>query len=99
MFHFQIIQEAYDDFQQDLNQSEGREKQDDMHRFFNTPPNVRRGTTAYIAKAVIRTLLDGDIRAVSEDMCCVMWTWSLLAVYFAVYPFFQFLWPCFESYR
>lgn len=67
-----IIREAYDDFQQDLNQLEGREKQDDMHIFFNTPPNVRGGTTAYIAKSVVRSLLEGDLRAVPDDMCCVM---------------------------
>ncbi|GFR83463.1 phosphorylase b kinase regulatory subunit beta [Elysia marginata] len=66
-----IIQEAYDDFQQDLNRMEGREKQDDMHRFYNTPANVRYGTTAYIAKAVIKNLLDGDLRVVSEDMCSI----------------------------
>ncbi|XP_005099610.1 phosphorylase b kinase regulatory subunit beta isoform X2 [Aplysia californica] len=66
-----IIQEAYEDFQQDLNRMEGREKQDDMHRFFNTPPNVRYGTTAYIAKAVIKNLLDGDLRVVSEDLCTI----------------------------
>ncbi|GFN77190.1 phosphorylase b kinase regulatory subunit beta, partial [Plakobranchus ocellatus] len=66
-----IIQEAYDDFQQDLNRMEGREKQDDMHRFYNTPANVRYGTTAYIAKAVIKNLLDGDLRVVSEDLCTI----------------------------
>ncbi|BFZ13480.1 hypothetical protein BsWGS_16519 [Bradybaena similaris] len=66
-----IIQEAYDEFQQDLNRMEGREKEDDMHRFYNTPPNVRYGTTAYIAKAVIKNLLDGDLRVVSEDICCL----------------------------
>lgn len=66
-----IIQEAYDEFQQDLNTMEGREKEDDMHRFYNTPPNVRYGTTAYIAKAVIKNLLDGDLRVVSEDLCSI----------------------------
>ncbi|XP_059167825.1 phosphorylase b kinase regulatory subunit beta-like isoform X4 [Physella acuta] len=66
-----IIQEAYDEFQQDLNRMEGREKEDDMHRFYNTPPNVRYGTTAYIAKAVIKNLLDGDLRVVSEDLCSI----------------------------
>uniref|UniRef100_A0A0B7AGG0 Phosphorylase b kinase regulatory subunit n=1 Tax=Arion vulgaris TaxID=1028688 RepID=A0A0B7AGG0_9EUPU len=66
-----IIQEAYDEFQQDLNRMEGREKQDDMHRFYNTPPNVRYGTTAYIAKAVIKNLLDGDLRVQSEELCSI----------------------------
>lgn len=72
-FHisFQIIREAYDDFQKDLGQIEGREKQDDMHRFFNTPPNTQHGTTGYIAKAVVKNLLDGDLRHVAEDMCCL----------------------------
>ncbi|XP_046550516.1 LOW QUALITY PROTEIN: phosphorylase b kinase regulatory subunit beta-like [Haliotis rubra] len=66
-----IIQEAYDEFQRDLNKSEGREKQDDMRCFFNTAPNVKHGTTGYIGKAVMRTLLDGDLRVTMEDMCCV----------------------------
>lgn len=72
IYHVQIIREAYDDFQRDLNQIEGHEAHDDMHHFFNTPPNVRYGTTAYIAKAVIKNLLDGDLRTVAEDMCCLM---------------------------
>jgi len=67
-----IIQEAYQEFQNDLTAMEGSAKKtDDMHRFFNTPPNVRYGTTAYIAKSVIKNLLDGDLGIMSDDICSI----------------------------
>ncbi|KAK6186118.1 hypothetical protein SNE40_008216 [Patella caerulea] len=66
-----IIQEAFDEFQKDLSQSEGREKQDDMKCFFNTPPNIKRGTTSYIGKVVIKILLDGELNVPTEEMCLV----------------------------
>ena len=70
-FLFQTIKDAFDDFQKDLNKQEGREKQDDMRLFLNTMPLVKRGTTSYIAKAVVKNLLDGDIRMSFDEMCCV----------------------------
>ncbi|KAL3859718.1 hypothetical protein ACJMK2_009920 [Sinanodonta woodiana] len=66
-----IIQDSFDDFQKDLNKSEGREKEDDMKCFFNTAPNIRNGTTSYTTKTIIKSLLDGGINVTSDDMCCV----------------------------
>ena len=65
----QIIMEAFEEFQRDLNKSEGHEKQDEMTKFYNTPPNVKHGTSRYLTKAVINNLLDGEMRFVSDDMC------------------------------
>ena len=67
----QIITEAYEEFKKDKH-LENCSQQEVLQRFFNTPPNVRHGTTAYISKAVISSLLDGDLRTLAEDMCCVM---------------------------
>lgn len=68
---FQTIKDAFDEFQRDMNKQEGREKQDDMRQFLNTPPLIKHGTTSYIAKAVVKNLLDGDFKLTVEDMCCV----------------------------
>lgn len=65
----QIIQDSFEDFQRDKARDKGSEKQDDMRIFFNTPPNVKHGTTSYITKAVLRTLLEGEIKFVNEEMC------------------------------
>ncbi|VDI71727.1 phosphorylase kinase alpha/beta subunit [Mytilus galloprovincialis] len=64
-----IIQDSFEDFQRDKAKDKGSEKQDDMRIFFNTPPNVKHGTTSYITKAVLRTLLEGEIKFVNEEMC------------------------------
>ncbi|XP_070186518.1 phosphorylase b kinase regulatory subunit beta-like isoform X2 [Littorina saxatilis] len=62
-----IMSEAFEEFRKDL-QLEHCSDQDVTTRFFNTPPNVRHGTTAYIAKAVMKELLDGDMRCLAEDI-------------------------------
>ncbi|XP_064610521.1 phosphorylase b kinase regulatory subunit beta-like [Liolophura sinensis] len=64
-----IIGEAFEEFQRDRSRLQGEEKQDDMNRFYNTPPNIKHGTTAYISKAVVRNLLDGEMHLMTEDMC------------------------------
>ncbi|XP_056008769.1 phosphorylase b kinase regulatory subunit beta-like isoform X2 [Ostrea edulis] len=64
-----MISDAFEAFQRDLNKSEGHEKQDDMTKFFNTPPHVKQGTSRYLTKAVINSLLDGEMKVESEDMC------------------------------
>jgi phosphorylase kinase alpha/beta subunit len=69
VFVLQIISDAFEAFQRDLSKSEGHEKQDDMTKFFNTPPHVKQGTSRYLTKAVINSLLDGEMRVESEDMC------------------------------
>lgn len=67
----QTIQDAFDDFQKDRSRLEGYEKQDDMRCFYNTLPNVKHGTTSYIIKAVVKNLLDGDIKVSTDDMCAI----------------------------
>ena len=73
----QTIQDAFDDFQRDRSQLEGHEKQDDMKCFFNTQPNIKHGTTGYIVKAVVKNLLDGDIKVSTDDLCCISWIYYL----------------------
>lgn len=67
----QIILDAFEEFQRDLSKSEGHEKQDEMTKFYSTPPNVKHGTSRYLTKAVINNLLEGEMKFVSDDMCSV----------------------------
>ncbi|XP_052816202.1 phosphorylase b kinase regulatory subunit beta-like isoform X2 [Mya arenaria] len=76
MFHHSVnmdktISDAFEEFQKDRSRLEGDEKQDDMRQFFNTLPNIKHGTTSYIIKAVVKNLLDGDIKVSMEDMCAI----------------------------
>ena len=66
----QIVHEAFQLFQTER-KKEGEEKGDDMNSFYNTPPNVRHGTSTYIAKAIVNHLLDGDVNMRSEGQCTV----------------------------
>uniref|UniRef100_K1RC00 Phosphorylase b kinase regulatory subunit n=1 Tax=Magallana gigas TaxID=29159 RepID=K1RC00_MAGGI len=66
-----IIMDAFEEFQRDLSKSEGHEKQDEMTKFYSTPPNVKHGTSRYLTKAVINNLLEGEMKFVSDDMCSV----------------------------
>lgn len=68
---FQLVHTAFAHFQRDRNASEQMEKSDDMNAFYATPPNAKRGTTTYIAKAVLDLLLEGEISGLSEDRCAV----------------------------
>ena len=65
-----MVREAFDLFQKDQARLEGAEKSDDMTAFYNTPPNIQPGTSSYIAKAVVNTLLDGEVNARVAD--CVI---------------------------
>ena len=67
----QIVHEAFELFQKDRSQYYSEEKSDDMNIFYNTPPNVRGGTTCYIAKAVMNQLLDGEVH-MHDDMQCTV---------------------------
>jgi phosphorylase kinase alpha/beta subunit len=69
MVEVKFIQDSFEKFQKDLSREEGHEKQDDMRIFFNTHPNIKHGTTSYITKAVLRTLLEGEIKFVNDEMC------------------------------
>lgn len=66
-----LLMEAYAEFKKD-NNMEGCTDEEGLRRFFNMPPNVRNGTTAYLSRAVMKHLLNGgDFHTVAEDMCCV----------------------------
>jgi len=67
-----IVNEAFEAFQRDRSRLAEEEKQDNMNAFYNTPANVRHGTTSYIAKAVLTYLLDGDVRITDSQLeCCL----------------------------
>ncbi|XP_069546381.1 phosphorylase b kinase regulatory subunit beta isoform X3 [Brachyistius frenatus] len=66
-----LVKEAFQDFQRDHSRSEGKEKQDDMEAFYNTPAVGKRGTSSYLTKAVMIQLLQGDIRPCKDDPCSV----------------------------
>ncbi|XP_033753778.1 phosphorylase b kinase regulatory subunit beta-like isoform X2 [Pecten maximus] len=66
-----IIHDAFEEYQRDKSKHEGQEKMDEMRNFFNTPANIRHGTTSYITKAVIRNLLEGEVKFVGDDFCCI----------------------------
>ncbi|KAL8575938.1 hypothetical protein ACOMHN_027336 [Nucella lapillus] len=66
-----LLMEAYTEFKKDHGM-EGCTDEEGLRRFFNLPPNVRNGTTAYLSRAVMKQLLTGgDFHTVAEDMCCV----------------------------
>ena len=65
------MHEAFALFLRERSETEEMEKSDDMNAFYSTPPNVRGGTTTYIAKAVVNLLLDGEITGLDESRCVV----------------------------
>ncbi|XP_068601179.1 phosphorylase b kinase regulatory subunit beta [Brachionichthys hirsutus] len=66
-----LVKEAFLDFQRDRSCSEGIEKEDDMEKFYNTPPMGKRGTSSYLTKAVVIQLLQGDVKPCKDDPCSV----------------------------
>ncbi|XP_076011699.1 phosphorylase b kinase regulatory subunit beta isoform X1 [Genypterus blacodes] len=66
-----LVEEAFGDFQKDCSGSDGKEKQDNMEAFFNTPPVGQRGTSTYLTKAVMIQLLQGDVKPCKDDPCTV----------------------------
>ncbi|XP_027758669.1 phosphorylase b kinase regulatory subunit beta isoform X3 [Empidonax traillii] len=66
-----VVQEAFHDFQKDHSSPKGAESQNDMTAFYNTPPLGKKGTCSYLSKAVITLLLDGEVRASSDDPCTI----------------------------
>ncbi len=67
---FQTVHQAFQLFQT-ARRSEGEEKGDDMNSFYNTAPNVQHGTSTYIAKAILNTLLDGNVHMHHDSQCTV----------------------------
>ena len=70
---FQIIQEAFENFQREFSSRQGgeQEKQDTMAAFYSTPANTQGGTTSYIAKAIVNQLLDGNIGQGADSYCAM----------------------------
>ncbi|MBN3304867.1 KPBB kinase, partial [Amia calva] len=66
-----LVKEAFNDFQKDWSKLEGMEKQDEMTSFYNTPPLGKRGTSSYLTKAVMISLLEGDVKPSNDDPCSV----------------------------
>ncbi|XP_041417206.1 phosphorylase b kinase regulatory subunit beta isoform X2 [Xenopus laevis] len=66
-----LVKEAFNDFQQDQSRLQGAEKQDDMTKFYNTPPLGKRGTCSYLTKAVMNMLLEAEVKPTTEDPCIV----------------------------
>ena len=69
-FFLQLVCESFDMFQKDRSKS-GEEKQDNMNAFYNSPPNTKNGTTTYIARAVVNSLLQGEVRSQNDESCSV----------------------------
>ncbi|ELT96852.1 hypothetical protein CAPTEDRAFT_4204 [Capitella teleta] len=66
-----IVNEAFEMFQKDRSQREEEEKQDSMNSFYNSPANLKHGTTSYIARAALNLLLEGEINR-TQDLSCVL---------------------------
>uniref|UniRef100_A0A8C7YDX3 Phosphorylase b kinase regulatory subunit n=1 Tax=Oryzias sinensis TaxID=183150 RepID=A0A8C7YDX3_9TELE len=66
-----LVKEAFSDFQKDRSRFCEAKKQDDMETFYNTPPLGTRGTSSYLAKAVMIQLLQGDVKPCKDDPCAV----------------------------
>ncbi|NWS73672.1 KPBB kinase, partial [Crotophaga sulcirostris] len=66
-----VVQEAFHDFLKDHSSLKGSENQDDMTAFYNTQPTGKKGTCSYLSKAVITLLLEGEMKASSDDPCTI----------------------------
>ncbi|EPY76089.1 Phosphorylase b kinase beta regulatory chain isoform 1-like protein [Camelus ferus] len=66
-----LVKEAFHEFQKDESRLKEVEKQDDMTSFYNTPPLGRRGTCSYLTKAVMNSLLEGEVKPSNDDPCLV----------------------------
>ncbi|XP_053557941.1 phosphorylase b kinase regulatory subunit beta isoform X1 [Bombina bombina] len=66
-----LVKEAFNDFQKDQSRLQGKEKQDDMASFYNTPPLGKKGTCSYLTKAVMNMLLEAEVRPMADDPCVV----------------------------
>jgi len=66
-----LVHEGFEMFQKDKSVHDEQEKQDSMKLFYNTPANVKHGTTSYIARAVMNLLLEGDITQTEHVSCSI----------------------------
>jgi phosphorylase kinase alpha/beta subunit len=64
-----VVKEAFDHFKSD--RAKAGHPDDDMMSFYNTPPNQHNGTTIYILRAVMNSLLDGELSGVRDFQCAM----------------------------
>ncbi|XP_048402628.1 phosphorylase b kinase regulatory subunit beta isoform X1 [Stegostoma tigrinum] len=65
-----LVKEAFDEFKRDKSRLEQVEVKD-MTDFYNTPPTGKRGTASYLMKAVMNTLLEGEVKSGPDDPCVI----------------------------
>lgn len=65
---FQLVQEAFELFVKD---QDGKQKRVDMTAFYDTLPNIRRGTTIYLVRATMNHLLDTDLLGMNDFQCII----------------------------
>ncbi|XP_062923000.1 phosphorylase b kinase regulatory subunit beta isoform X3 [Mobula hypostoma] len=65
-----LVKSAFDEFKDDKRRLEHVEIKD-MTNFYNTPPLGIRGTASYLMKAVMNSLLEGEVRSGPDDPCVI----------------------------
>ncbi|XP_059848902.1 phosphorylase b kinase regulatory subunit beta isoform X1 [Hypanus sabinus] len=65
-----LVKSAFDEFKDDKRRLENVEIKD-MTNFYNTHPLGIRGTSSYLMKAVMNTLLEGEVRSGPDDPCVI----------------------------
>lgn len=67
-----ILDDAFAQFKDDkLKEGNVEKEKVTMHMFISTQANVRQGTTSYIAKSVLKQVLEGDLKTSIDDLCCI----------------------------
>ncbi|XP_067854028.1 phosphorylase b kinase regulatory subunit beta isoform X2 [Heptranchias perlo] len=65
-----LVKDAFDEFKRDKRRLEGVDVKH-ITDFYNTPPTGLRGTASYLMKAVMNTLLDGEVKSSHDDPCVI----------------------------
>lgn len=65
-----LVKDAFDEFKNDKVRLEHVEVES-MQDFYQTPPTGKRGTASYLMKAVMNTLLEGDVKSSVDDPCVI----------------------------
>ncbi|XP_069757775.1 phosphorylase b kinase regulatory subunit beta isoform X6 [Narcine bancroftii] len=65
-----LVKDAFDEFKKDKGRLEYVEI-NSMTEFYNTPPVGMRGTASYLMKAVMNTLLEGEVKSGPDNPCVI----------------------------
>ncbi|XP_072374293.1 phosphorylase b kinase regulatory subunit beta isoform X1 [Scyliorhinus torazame] len=65
-----LVKDGFDEFKRDKSRLENIEVKD-MTDFYATPPTGMRGTASYLMKAVMNTLLEGEVKSGPDDPCVI----------------------------